>query len=48
LLTIDEPLLGLMPKMVDLCYDALATLKTTGLTVLLVGQNTVRVLTVAD
>jgi branched-chain amino acid transport system ATP-binding protein len=48
LLMIDELSLGLMPKMVDLCYEALATLKTTGLTVLLVEQNTARVLAVAD
>ena len=48
LLMIDELSLGLMPKMVDLCYGALATLMTAGLTVLLVEQNTARVLAVAD
>jgi branched-chain amino acid transport system ATP-binding protein len=48
LLMIDELSLGLMPKMVDLCYEALATLKSAGLTVLLVEQNTARVLAAAD
>lgn len=48
LLMIDELSLGLMPKMVDLCYEALERLKESGLTVLLVEQNTARVLAVAD
>jgi branched-chain amino acid transport system ATP-binding protein len=48
LLLIDELSLGLMPKMVDLCLDALLKLKTEGLSILLVEQNTARALDVAD
>lgn len=48
LLLIDELSLGLMPKMVDLCFDALARLRKVGLTVVLVDQNTPRALEVAD
>jgi branched-chain amino acid transport system ATP-binding protein len=48
LLLVDELSLGLMPKMVDLCLDALTRLKREGLTVVLVEQNTARALDVAD
>jgi branched-chain amino acid transport system ATP-binding protein len=48
LLLIDELSLGLMPKMVDLCLDALARLKSEGLTMILVEQNTARALDVAN
>jgi branched-chain amino acid transport system ATP-binding protein len=48
LLLIDELSLGLMPKMVDLCFDALATLRQDGVTILLVEQNTSRALDFAD
>jgi branched-chain amino acid transport system ATP-binding protein len=48
LLLIDELSLGLMPKMVDLCFDALAALRRDGLTVVLVEQNTTRALEIAD
>jgi branched-chain amino acid transport system ATP-binding protein len=48
LLLIDELSLGLMPKMVDLCFDALATLRKDGVTILLVEQNTSRALDFAD
>jgi branched-chain amino acid transport system ATP-binding protein len=48
LLLIDELSLGLMPKMVDLCFDALARLRKRGLTIVLVEQNTTRALEVAD
>ena len=48
LLLIDELSLGLMPKMVDLCLDALMRLKREGLTMILVEQNTARALDVAD
>jgi branched-chain amino acid transport system ATP-binding protein len=48
LLLIDELSLGLMPKMVDLCFEALARLKQAGLTVLLVEQNTARALDFAE
>lgn len=48
LLIIDELSLGLMPKVIDLCYQAIATLKNQGVTILLVEQNTTRALEVAD
>src|ERR1700730_2528720 len=48
LLLVDELSLGLMPKMVDLCLDALLQLKREGLTILLVERNTTRALEVAD
>jgi branched-chain amino acid transport system ATP-binding protein len=48
LLLVDELSLGLMPKMVDLCLDALLQLKQEGLTILLVEQNTASALDVAD
>ena len=48
LLMIDEVSLGLMPKMVDICYDAIATLKARGMTILLVEQSTERAFAVAD
>ena len=48
LLLVDEVSLGLMPKMVDICYRALAMLKAQGLTILLVEQNTTRALNMAD
>ncbi|MDH7798949.1 MULTISPECIES: ABC transporter ATP-binding protein [unclassified Beijerinckia] len=48
LLLIDELSLGLMPKMVDLCFGALATLKQEGVTILLVEQNTARALDFAE
>jgi len=48
LLLVDELSLGLMPKMVDLCLDALMALKREGLTIVLVEQNTARALDVAD
>ena len=48
LLMIDEVSLGLMPKIVDVCYDAIQALKDRGITVLLVEQNTQRALAVAD
>ncbi len=48
ILLIDELSLGLMPKMVDECYEVLISLKSDGLTIVLVEQNTERVLQVAD
>ncbi|HEY2875982.1 MAG TPA: ABC transporter ATP-binding protein [Reyranella sp.] len=48
LLLVDELSLGLMPKMVDLCLDALNRLNKEGLAILLVEQNTSRALDVAD
>ena len=48
LLIVDELSLGLMPKVIDLCYQAISTLKSQGVTILLVEQNTARALEVAD
>jgi len=48
LLIIDELSLGLMPKVIDLCYEAIAALRKQGVTILLVEQNTTRALEVAD
>ncbi|MBW1777023.1 MAG: ABC transporter ATP-binding protein [Deltaproteobacteria bacterium] len=48
LLMVDELSLGLMPKMIDACYQAVAELKRGGLTILLVEQSTHRALEVAD
>lgn len=48
LLMVDELSLGLMPKMIDMCYQAIAELKRNGLTMLLVEQSTQRALEVAD
>ena len=39
ILLLDEPSLGLAPKLVDLIFDTLVKLKDEGLTVLLVEQN---------
>jgi len=48
LLIVDELSLGLMPKIVDECYNALKSLQGEGLGVILVEQNTARALSVAD
>ncbi|GAB4207443.1 MAG: ABC transporter ATP-binding protein [Tibeticola sp.] len=48
LIMIDELSLGLTPKVIDLCYQALIQLRSEGMTVLLVEQNTERVLKIAD
>ena len=39
ILLLDEPSLGLAPKLVDLIFDTLIKLKEEGLTILLVEQN---------
>jgi branched-chain amino acid transport system ATP-binding protein len=44
LLLIDELSLGLMPMMVDQCFNALDILRAEGVTILLVEQNTARAL----
>ena len=48
LLLVDELSLGLMPKIVDQCFAALATLRERGFTILMVEQNSTRALEVAD
>lgn len=48
LLLIDELSLGLMPKVIDQCYQALERLRAEGIAVLLVEQNTERALSAAD
>ena len=48
LIMIDELSLGLMPKVIDQCYQALRQLRGEGMTVLLVEQNTERALAAAD
>jgi branched-chain amino acid transport system ATP-binding protein len=48
LLLVDELSLGLMPKMVDLCFEALDRMRQSGLTIVLVEQNTSRALEIAD
>jgi branched-chain amino acid transport system ATP-binding protein len=47
-LLIDEVSLGLMPKNVDICYEAIGQLKRDGLSILLVEQNAKRALETAD
>jgi branched-chain amino acid transport system ATP-binding protein len=48
LLMLDEPSLGLAPKLVDEIYEKIHMLKETGLTVLLIEQNTSYALELAD
>jgi branched-chain amino acid transport system ATP-binding protein len=48
LLMLDEPSLGIAPKLVDEIYDRLTILKEKGLTVLLVEQNMTYSLELAD
>jgi branched-chain amino acid transport system ATP-binding protein len=48
LLLIDELSLGLMPKMVDLCLQAIERLRQGGLTLVLVEQSTARALEIAE
>jgi branched-chain amino acid transport system ATP-binding protein len=48
LLLLDEPTLGLAPLIVDQIFDLLAEIKREGTTVLLVEQNAVRTVDVAD
>jgi len=48
LLMLDEPSLGLMPKLVDEMLEAVAQLKKTGKTILLVEQNVREALELSD
>lgn len=47
-LLVDELSLGLMPKMVDECYEVLAQLSAANVAILLVEQSTERALAAAD
>ncbi len=48
LLCIDEPSMGLSPRMVDQVYDVLFRWKAQGLTILMVEQNATMALELAD
>lgn len=48
LLLLDEPSLGLAPKVVDQIFDLIAGLRAQGITILLVEQNAERALEIAD
>jgi branched-chain amino acid transport system ATP-binding protein len=47
-LLLDEPSVGLMPKLVDLVYDEIAKLKRAGFTILVVDQNVKKSIEIAD
>lgn len=48
LLLMDEPSLGLSPRVVDTVFEAIAAIRAEGVAVLLVEQNVVRALRIAD
>lgn len=48
LLLLDEPSLGLAPKVVDLVFEAIEQLRVDGITTLLVEQNATRAVSMAD
>jgi branched-chain amino acid transport system ATP-binding protein len=48
LLLLDEPSLGLAPKIVEELYEKIAAIRRTGVTLLLVEQNVVGGLSIAD
>ena len=48
ILMVDEVSLGLMPKAVDVCYEAIHTLCNEGIGILLVDQNTKRAIDAAN
>ena len=48
LLLLDEPSLGLAPQMVDEVFSAIEEIQREGTTILLVEQNALRALAIAD
>ncbi|HEY6633212.1 MAG TPA: ABC transporter ATP-binding protein [Rhizobiaceae bacterium] len=48
LLLLDEPSLGLAPKMVETIFDVIVGLKASGVTILLIEQNAAMALEIAD
>jgi branched-chain amino acid transport system ATP-binding protein len=48
LLLLDEPSLGLAPKMIDVVYEKVRALAAQGLTTVVVEQNVRKALSVAD
>ncbi len=48
LLLVDEPSLGLDPRMVELVFDAIRTINHEGTTILMVEQNAVQALAISD
>jgi branched-chain amino acid transport system ATP-binding protein len=48
LLLLDEPSLGLAPKVVEQVFDTLLTLRSEGMTILLVEQNALQAVELAD
>jgi len=48
LLMLDEPSLGLAPRIVDLIYERITALKSSGLTLLIVEQSISKALAVSD
>jgi branched-chain amino acid transport system ATP-binding protein len=48
IMLIDEPSLGLAPKVIDMVYDVLAKLRNGSLSVLLVEENPMRLQSIAD
>lgn len=48
LLLLDEPSLGLAPKVVDQVFELIVALRESGITILLVEQNAHRALSIAD
>jgi len=48
ILLLDEPSLGLAPRIVDQIFEMIGELRTSGLTILLVEQNAGKALEIAD
>jgi branched-chain amino acid transport system ATP-binding protein len=48
LLMLDEPSMGLAPVLVDLIFDTIATIREQGISILLVEQNALAALRIAD